>query len=373
MNSEKKFPKIFTIHLIKEFFFSLIIFSTIIFSLVIITNFVEELFFLRDANLKKNIYFYSFFFTLTKSLSIFLNLLPFVFLFSSIHFFVKILRNNEFSSLKISGISDTFIIIVPSFFAFFLGIIIILTLSPLGSVMSRYYENERNIISGNNNLIIVNDNGIWVKEEENDKIIIFKADNLLKDSDKIVFNNISIFFFNKSGKLSKNILAKNSYVEEKFFLLKNVQIYSGDTLNQKDNFDEYKLTTNIEIKKLKNIYSNVDTFSIWNINKYLNTIKSRGYYGEDLVIKFHKFISFPFLLFSTVILATVFTINLKKKYDNYTYAFLGVVSGMIIYFLIDLSVAMGKSDRIPLFLSVWLPIIMIVILSLISLLRHNEK
>lgn len=370
--SKKKIPNTFTIHLIKQFSISLIIFYLIITGLIIVTNFVEELLYLKETNFKNNLYFFSTYYTLIKTPSITINLFPFISLFASIHFFVKIIKNNEYLSLKISGISNRLIILVPSFFCFFVGMIIVFTLSPISAELTKLYEKDKKEISGNNNLLIVNENGIWIKEEKKNKeISIFKASNFQKKKN-IIFDDLQIYIFNPNGDLTETYVAKTATIEKNLWNLKNVELHSGEK-NTKKKYEKINLESNIKINILENIFSNADTFSIWNLYENIKIMRSRGYYGDQLIVKLHKLVSFPFLLFSTVILSTLFTISQKKSYENYIYSFLGILSGIFIYFLTDLSIAFGESGKIPLSLSVWLPIILILILSLFSLLKANEN
>lgn len=369
---KRKIPKILSIHLIQEFSFSLLIYISVIIALIIITNFVEELFYLKELGFNKNIYFYSFFYTIVKTPALLINFIPFVFLFSSIHFFVKIIKNSEFISLRISGISNLYIILTISIYVFILGLITILIFSPLSSEMMKYYEKEKKKLSGNQNLIIVNDNGVWIKDFKNDnRLNIYKAESFRQNQENIFLKNLEIYIFNANGNIDEIIIAKNAQVNNDLWDLNNVNIFKTD-FNKKIFNSKYSFKTNIKISEFNNIFSNADTFSIWNIPSYLITLRTRGYYGDELVIKFHKYLSLPFLLFSTVILATVFTINQKKIYENYIYIFNAIISGMIIYFLSDLSIALGKSDKVPLVLSVWMPIIFIMILCFFSLIRSNE-
>ena len=73
-----------------------------------------------------------------------------------------------------------------------------------------------------------------------------------------------------------------------------------------------------------------------------------------------------------VVVSTIFTLNTNYQFNNFIYTFFGVLTGIVIYFLSDLSIALGKSGRIPLILSVWVPILLIMILSTINLIKNND-
>ena len=52
----------------------------------------------------------------------------------------KLNKNSETTSLNLSGLSNKFIVLVPGVFSFFLGIMIILIITPISSDLFKYYE-----------------------------------------------------------------------------------------------------------------------------------------------------------------------------------------------------------------------------------------
>ena len=52
---------------------------------------------------------------------------------------------------------------------------------------------------------------------------------------------------------------------------------------------------------------------------------------------------------------------------------IAVLTVAVIYYMKDLSVALGKSDRISTEISVWVPIVIIGLINSIGLLQINEK
>jgi lipopolysaccharide export system permease protein len=55
------------------------------------------------------------------------------------------------------------------------------------------------------------------------------------------------------------------------------------------------------------------------------------------------------------------------------YLFFGIIAGFLIYFLNDLSVAIGLTNKLPLIISVWSPIMLITILGSANLIKINEQ
>ena len=103
----------------KEFLKTTLNIGAVFFCLGIIINLFEEINFFKDYDV--GIYLpiiLSFFYVP----SLFYNMFPFVILLSGIWFFLNIKRTDEITALKISGLSNFSIIIVPGIASIILGI-----------------------------------------------------------------------------------------------------------------------------------------------------------------------------------------------------------------------------------------------------------
>ena len=72
-------------------------------------------------------------------------------------------------------------------------------------------------------------------------------------------------------------------------------------------------------------------------------------------------------------LASTFTLNTLKKSDNFKFIVLGLIITVVIFYFKDLSLALGQTDRIPLILAVWSPVIALSFFIFIGVLQINEK
>ena len=366
--TKRYIPKIIIKYLIKEFVVSLLIFSGIFLTLILLSNFIEEIFFFRDKNFEGNFLLKTFLLSLTRVPTIFISMLPFIFLFSGIFFFVKLIKSNEITPLSLSGFSKSYITLIPSVFALLLGIAVILLITPISSELSKYYESTKQKYSNNDNLIIINNTGLWVKEKQDQFSYIIRADRI-DDQNFKNLKNLTIYQFDNKTNFVKRIDANNAEIDYLDWKLND----SKTTLNNGEKGSPiYDYKTKINLQEVRSYFSNAETFSIWNI---LDQIKSRqniGYYSQELIIQFNKYIALPIMLFFMIVISTFFTLNSNYQFNNFIYTFFGVIIGILIYFLSDLSIALGKSGKIPLILSVWVPIILIMLLSSINLIKNND-
>ena len=119
-------------YLAKEFFKIVINTSLTFFCLGFILNLFEEINFFKDLEVNINVPI------MLSALfvpSLLYNMFPFVVLISGIWFFLKIKKTDEIIALKVSGISNFSIIIIPSIVSIILGIFIITAFNPITSVL----------------------------------------------------------------------------------------------------------------------------------------------------------------------------------------------------------------------------------------------
>ena len=90
-------------------------------------------------------------------------------------------------------------------------------------------------------------------------------------------------------------------------------------------------------------------------------------------VKLHRSLAFPFFLLSMVLLSSVFTLGTTFKENNWTYVFLTITASVVIFFFNDFSAALGKTDKLPIELSVWMPIAIIFIFSFVGIIHANQK
>ena len=146
---------------------------------------------------------------------------------------------------------------VPAFYSFLLGIILVFVLSPVSSELSRYYESIKQKYSSNENLIIMSNTGLWVKEKKNDEIIIIRADKII-DQNFENLKNITIYKFNNNGELLERIDTKKAEVQKNYWVLDNVKILDQDNVKKEEK--KLNFETSINLTDVKNFFSNSDAF-----------------------------------------------------------------------------------------------------------------
>ena len=298
------------------------------------------------------------------------NMFPFVILLSGIWFFLKIRKTDEIIAMKISGLSNLSVIIVPSVLSIILGIIFITAVNPLTSALINKYESIKGVYELEQDyLATVTENGIWIKEKSREKVHIIRASKL--DAENLV--GLTIYIFDSNNNFLKRIQAEFANISTLNWKINNATVIDHDGKILTENTNNIFYRSMYDIKKIKSLYSNLDTISFWSLEKEIELLKERGYSTKEMRTRLQRSFAFPFFLLSMVLLSGVFTLGMRFKENNWTYVFLAIISSVLIFYFNDFSAALGKTDKLPVEISVWMPIVIIFTFGAVGLIHANQK
>ena len=354
-------------YLAKEFFKIVINTSLTFFCLGLVLNLFEEINFFKDLEVGINI---PIILSVLFVPGLLYNMFPFVILISGIWFFLKIKKTDEIIALKVSGISNFSIIIIPSIVSIILGILIITAFNPITSVLVKKYE----IIKGSYEkdqeyLAAITVNGIWIKEKNINKNNIIRSSNL--NNENLI--RVTIYEFDKENNFVKRIEAKSANISSFNWILKDATIIDADGNYLASNISRLDYISMYDIQKIKSLYSNLDTISFWNLKNEIQLLEARGYSTREMEAKFQRSFAFPFFLLSMVLLSGVFTLGMTFKENNWSYVFIAIITSALVFYFNDFSAALGKTEKLPILISVWMPIVIIFIFSGAGVIHANQK
>ena len=300
-----------------------------------------------------------------------LKLLPFIVFLSSLKFLMDIRNNRDLLSMKIFGFSNLKIFLVLATTSFVLGWLVLVLISPITSSMSKYYEKTKSNYSKDiDHLVTFNKNGLWIRESLKDGQRIISAKN---DAPKWL-KEVTIYNLDKDFNLIEKIYAKKAYIEKNDWILNNVQIITlVDGLTQNIKKSTKIINSIYTHEKIISLYKKIETMSFLELIISYEDLTNRGYNKVFLMQNLHSMLSMPFFLFIMTSLACILMMNTLKRTKNVKIIIIGLILCVIIYYLKDLSLALGQTSRIPLLSASWVPIIVISLFSTIGLIQINEK
>jgi len=356
--------KTYTKFLVNGFIKSLLNIFFIMISLVFILNILKEIEFFSNKEVNS---FYPIYLSFMSSPSIIFEMFPFIFLIATQFFFLKLFNNNELDIFKYSGLKNTKILGILSLISFFAGILAISIFYSFSSNLQHYYLQIKNQFSNDKlYLAVINKNGLWVKDIINDQTSIINSSKINSN----FLTNTFITTFNKDFDLVRSIESDKIDIINKEWLIYDATIFE-DNISRK--VDLIKFNSNFDQKRMENLFSNLSSLSFLELIDLRNNYKSLNYSTTDVEIQIYKVVTYPILLVLMTILSSIIMFNTKKTNSKIVKIIIGLFFSIAIYYINNLFNVMGATEKIPLMISIWTPLIGLSLINLIMIVNINEK
>lgn len=352
-------------YLTKQNFYSILVISFFCFSLFFLIDLIELL---RRSSSKEIPFDIILKIAFLHLPSLFPIIFPTIFLLSSMHTFMKLNRNNELSVMRSSGISIWFFMLPAILNCIIISIFYILVFNPIFSQMIiKFKSYEGTYFRGNAGLHTISPTGLWLREINNDNMYVINASHYSPLDNKL--QNVIIFEFNKEEIFQRRIdVTKVEMTENKWKLYDT----SVAKINQPPVFfEQMEMSLDLSIKKIEQNFRSADTINFWKLPEYVKNLENSGFNAKKHIIYYHYLFSFPLILLTMVMLGCSLSIRKSRTKKQFLNILIGLLTGVIFHFLLDVFRTMGISGNLNIFFSVWsLPFISIFIL--LGILIHLE-
>ena len=356
--------KKYQIYIASVFIKYILLISLIFLCLAFLLNFLEELKYFE--NYKVGIK-YPILLTVLNSPSILFELFPFIFLISVKFFYIYLNDNNELEIFKNNGIYNSKILFFLSGCSLVCSIFILLIFYTFSSNLKNHYLNLKNKFSSENEyLAVVNQNGLWIKEEINNFSNIIHAAKFNEDA----IENITITQTNLITNDTSIISAKKADISTKNWFLKDVKIV--DKLSSNKYFDDYKYESSFDGELISNLFSNLNSLNLYQLNSLLSNYSKIGYSTTDVKIHITKLYSLPIFYLLMTVLGLLIMMNFTFLKSKFFTIITGISVSVIIYYINYFSSLFGSNETIPISLSIWLPHIILFLVCTIGVIKINE-
>ena len=351
----------FLINLFNISFFKIFI---IFFAIIFVTNILEQIEFFKDKDLN---FSYIILLSFLNTPSILFDICPFIFLLSTQIFFIQLINKNELEIFKYRGLNNIKIVKILAAYTFILGILLVIFFYNFSSVLKNSYLLIKNNYSGDNKyLAVITKHGLWIKDEINEDINIINAN---KVDDKFLLN-VSITKFNKNFDIKETIESKKIDITLKKWKIFNPTILKN---NSQTISNEMIMESNFDLQKINSLFSNLSSLTMIDLITLRESYISLNYSVTDINSHLLKIISYPIYLTLITVFSAIIMFNIGYQKNTFFKITLGILSSVIIYYINNFFHVLGTNEKIPLILSIFLPLVILSIINFISIIKLNEK
>ena len=356
--------KTYTKFLINGFVKSFFNVFFVMIGLVFILNILKEIEFFSNKEVNS---LYPIYLSLMSSPSIIFEMFPFIFLIATQFFFLKLFNNDEINIFKYSGLKNIKIINLLSFVSFFIGVLTITIFYSFSSNLQHYYLQVKNQFSDDKlYLAVINKNGLWIKDVVNNQTSIINSSKIENN----FLTNTFITTFDENFNLIKSLKSDKIDIKDNEWLIYNPTIFK-DNISQKTDLIRFK--SNFNQKRIESLFSNLSSLSLLKLIDLRKNYKLLNYSTVDVDIQIYKIATYPLFLVIMTILSSIIMLNTKKSSSKVLKIIIGLFFSVVIYYINNFFNVMGSTEKLPLMVSIWTPIIFLSLINLIMLVNINEK
>ena len=352
-------------YLIKSLLKNIFLISCLFLILSFLLNILEEIKFFKNLDLGIS---YSFLLTFLNVPSILYEIFPFIFLISTQMFFVNLFEKEELIVLKKHGVDNLVLIKILIITSLVCGILIVSVFYTFSAQMKHSYLSFKNKFTNDNKyLAVVNENGLWIKDEVDNSINIINAEIFENDTLK----KLIITQMDRDFNIVKTIIGKSANIQKNTWKIKNVEVHEIE--KSRTNHDQILFKTNFNKEKLNNIFSNLTSLTFFQLLSMSKDYNQLGYSTLEINSHLHKLYSFPIYLMIMSLVGGILMLNIKYNKSKVVNITIGIILSVIIYYLNYFINLLGTNEKIPTILSIWLPHLILFLFCLTFLIRINEN
>lgn len=352
-------------YLIKSLLKNIFLISCLFLILSFLLNIIEEIRFFKNLDLGIS---YSFLLTFLNVPSILYEIFPFIFLISTQMFFVNLFEKEELIVLKKHGVDNLVLIKILIITSLVCGILIVSLFYTISAQMKHSYLSFKNKFTDDKKyLAVVNENGLWIKDEVDNSINIINAEIFENDTLK----KLIITQMDKDFNIVKTIIGKSANIQKNTWKIKNVEVHEIE--KSKVSHDQILFKTNFNKEKLNSIFSNLTSLTFFELLSMSKDYNQLGYSTLEINSHLHKLYSFPIYLMIMSLVGGILMLNIKYNKSKIVNITIGIILSVIIYYLNYFINLLGTNEKLPIIISIWLPHLILFLFCLTFLIRINEN
>lgn len=301
------------------------------------------------------------------------QILTLVVLLSTVTMFINLARTSELVITRATGRSALFSLLSTAATAFLLGAVAVAVFNPLVAASSKLYEREINQQKGQNRVLSVSSEGLWLRQGVDQEQTAIRAEKT--NLDGTVLRRTVFYGFDRDGTPIYRINADSAELTDQGWDLTNAKIWDLKNSEFPESaaitVDRYKVASDLTPEQIRDSFGTPSSISIWALPSFIAQLEAAGFSARNHAVWFQSELARPLSFVAMVFIGAVFTLRHTRMGRTGLMVLLAVLSGFLVYFVSNLTQLMGQNGQLPISLAVWSPAIAAICLAL-ALLLHFE-
>lgn len=297
------------------------------------------------------------------------ELLPFTLLLGAIWTFTRLTRSSELVVARAAGVSVWQFLAPALGIGLLIGLFVVTVFNPLSaSTTSAFNVLYAKHVDGASNRVQISKSGLWLRQADGENQSVVHA--LEVDGENLELNEVIFILYRGADEFAGRIDAQRAVLEPGRWRLENAYVSQG---NETSVFHpSYEVATSLSLSDIEDNFAKPETISFWDLPRFIALAEAAGFAADQHRLHWHSILSMPFLLCAMVLIAATFSLRLSRLGGVGQLILAGTLAGFGLYFLSDVTKALGMSGSLPIVLAAWAPTGMAMLLGTTMLLHLED-
>ena len=293
--------------------------------------------------------------------------LPFATLVGSMSAFLSLSRNSELTIARASGMSAWQFIAPGVIVALIIGILSIAFYNPLAASARAHAETLYADAFGKKSSLLKTKGGLWLRQDGSDGQSIINA--LASAEQGMKLTGVTVLQYDKKSLFMERIEAKSASLNDGFWKLADAWVTRPGQATEF--YKQYILSTYLTRTQVTDALGSIISISFWDLPKFIALSEKAGLSATKYQVQYQLLMVRPIQMVVMVFLAATVSLRTFRFGGIQTMIITGMIAGFGFFILAEVSRQVGISGLTPPMAAAWVPVAIVLCLS-ITVLLHQE-
>ena len=278
-------------------------------------------------------------------------------------------RKSELAVMRAGGMSVWQFLWPGILVAFLIGLFGMLVYNPLAAAGRAEAEKRYAKAFGQEaNLLKAQGGGSWLRQDGIDGESVIGA--AAASNRGLTLTGVMVFSYDKTGHFTERLDAAAATLKEGYWQLSDAWV--SRLGEEPEKFETYLVSTYLTPDRVQDALGTVFSVSFWDLPGLIEVTEKAKLSAEKLKIQYELLWSRPLLCVAMVLLAATVSLRSFRSGGVQTMVATGMIGGFGFFLLSEISRQIGVAGLAPAWAAVWLPVILLLVISSTVLLHQED-
>jgi len=296
-------------------------------------------------------------------------LVAFAVLVGSIAALLQLSRKSELVVMRAGGMSVWQFLRPGLLVAVLVGTLAVTIFNPLAAAgRTRSESLFADAFGKESNLLQTRSGKSWLRQDGADGQSVISA--ALASNRGLTLSGVSAFVFDHNGHFVERVDGARADLRDGFWEIRDAWVVRIG--REPEKFQTYLLSTYLTPERVADALGNLSSVSFWEFPALIEVAEKAKLSTDRLRIQYESLLSRPLLCAAMVLLAATVSLGSFRSGGIQTMVIAGLVGGFGFFLLAEVSRQIGVAGLAPPWAAIWLPVVLVMIVSATVLLHQED-